>query len=194
MNEQQRDDPRTGADQGDARKRMTEPFAFHELPTAEIIQLALQAGLRRQQAEDIAQTVLLKSLADAPSFTGENAADQRRAWFVTVARHEIANVKRERQRHPMLSLEALAIELIDKHGEEPSAADREACIEELHVALRELSERNAISHRLVVGRYFEQRSIKELADAEKLTVSAVSGRLHRALAGLKARLPHNQDE
>ncbi len=82
----------------------------------------------------------------------------------------------------------------DRRRDEPSATDREAKLERLRRALRELSERGTCDYCLVVGRHLEGRSIKELAEAEGLTVRAVSCRLSRACAWLKARILEGQDE
>ncbi len=60
--------------------------------------------------------------------------------------------------------------------------------------MRELSERNEVDYRLVVGRHLEGRCVKELAEAEGLTVCAVWSRLHRARACLKARVLEYRDE
>lgn len=194
MNAQHSDDPHIDKDQRTACEWTAEQLAHYEQRMAELSRLALQAGLSLWQAEDVAQTVYQRFLENQPSFTGANAAEREHAWFLSVARHEIANVQREALRHPTVSLETLMEEPKDRRREESSASDREADLKRLQRALGELSEQHAIDHRLLVGRYMEKRSIKELAAAEGLTVRAVYNRLDRGRAWLKARLLADQNE
>lgn len=54
--------------------------------------------------------------------------------------------------------------------------------------MKELLERDPVNYRLVVGHHIEGRDIKELAEAEGLTVHAVWNRLARVRAKLRERL------
>ncbi len=95
MNAQHRDDPHDDAAQRDACQRLAEQLIFYRQRTAEISHLVLQAKLQPRETENVAQNALLKFLEEGPLFTGKNE-ERCRAWLVKVARHEIANVQRER--------------------------------------------------------------------------------------------------
>jgi len=84
-----------------------------------------------QEAAEIVQITWIKFLQVHPIFTGANTAEQCGAWLITVARHEAADRKRDRNRHPCRPLGTLPIEPIDAGTDRSTAelaayAEREA--------------------------------------------------------------------
>ncbi|MGH7171736.1 MAG: RNA polymerase sigma factor [Gemmataceae bacterium] len=194
MNEHHEDPPRDGAEQRSGWTPPTEPDALDQERTMTLLRCLLETRMRSEEAEEAAQMAWKKFLDDRPVFTSESAADQCLAWLFAVALHEAANLHRQSERHPCLSLDALSEELKDNCGDGSAAAEKAALLDELGKVLKELRDRDPLNHRLLVGHHIEGRDIKELAKAEGLTVHAVWNRLNRLRAKLRKRLTRFRDE
>lgn len=132
---------------------------------------------RTADADDILQECKVTLWKQFSSFTpGTNF----RAWARTIALHRILNYRRAEQRRPWSPLDQQFIESvageIERRGEH---FERQA--DSLHACLRKLPE----PHRsLVVARYYEERSVDELATRYGRTTEAV----YRLLSRIRAVL------
>jgi RNA polymerase sigma factor (sigma-70 family) len=132
-------------------------------------------------ADDLVQDVFLAALTGLASFQGTSSL---RAWILGIARHKVEDFYRQRLRasEPLEELEAT--------GGEPVAGDPPA--EELidgarlraktRSILAQLPERYSL---MLLWRYWEQRSIREIAAAAGTTEKGVERVLARARARFK---------
>jgi len=95
----------------------------------------------------------------------------------------------------MWSLDALPAEPRDRRDEE--SANRE-CEERqralLDAWMEELREKDPVNYRLLYGRFFERRSVKELAAAEGLSEDAASHRIRRTIQLLRELASRLRDD
>ena len=136
--------------------------------------------------DDIVQEVFLAAWDDLSSFRGESSL---RRWLLSIARHKVEDYYRRRLREPeslppedMQETEEPAVhrpieELIDRHRVE----DR------IRSVLAALPERYGL---ILLWRYWEKRSAREIAAAIGRTEKAVERLLARARAQFKKKWNH----
>ncbi len=149
-----------------------------------ISRLAFELSGDRGQAEDLAQSAWVQAL-ERPPETREDGS--LRAWLAIVIRNlargrtrtEIRQSRRERQ--------------IARPTTVPSAAESVQTFALQREVVEAVMELEPQSREIVVLRFFEDLSPREIAHRMGLSGSAVRSRLHRALAKLRDRLRESQD-
>ena len=142
----------------------------------------------RELAEEIAQNVFAiaarkaRRLASHPALTG---------WFYTTVKLEAAKALRTRGRHQR-RIKALANEMKSNPSTTTpmSSEDRAEWLDALPLLDESLDRLSAADRQIVLGRFFEQRSFREIAErsgkseaACKMRLKRTLGRLNRSLAG-----------
>jgi RNA polymerase sigma-70 factor, ECF subfamily len=130
---------------------------------------------RADVVEDLVQEVFLSALGSLPHWSG---ASPLRAWLLGIARHKIEDHYRRQLREPSsFDDEAESVEppadgpLIDE------VLDRERLEAKTHRVLRELPESYRVA---LLWRYWENRSVREMAEATGRTEKAIERLLARA--------------
>lgn len=140
-----------------------------------LVRAAVFLGARPHEAEDLAQTTLVRC------YTGwerVNSADNRDAYVYRMLLNSLRDVRRTRwwkdrqYDAPETTLRS-----------SPDAAERIAVADAVHRALAALSKPN---RDVVVLRYFAQLTEKQTAEALDIPPGTVKSRLSRALAHLAA--------
>jgi RNA polymerase sigma-70 factor, ECF subfamily len=136
---------------------------------------------RADLVDDVVQEVFLAALNGLASFAGQSSL---RGWLLGIARHKIEDVYRQRLRLPQALDEVTA-------GDKPSLSTIFSLDEQLDAAraraktqqiLARLPERYGL---MLLWRYWEQRSAREMAEAIGTTVKSVERTLARARARFK---------
>jgi RNA polymerase sigma-70 factor, ECF subfamily len=133
---------------------------------------------RIELADDVVQEVFLAALNGLATFHGTSSL---RAWLIGIARHKVDDLYRELLRTPE------PLEDIELVGGEPAAADRPIderldrarLREKARSILKRLPERYAL---MLLWRYWEQKTAREMADATCTTEKSVERTLARARA------------
>jgi RNA polymerase sigma-70 factor, ECF subfamily len=132
---------------------------------------------RADAVDDVVQDVFLAALDGLARFSGTSGL---RAWLLGIARHKVEDYYRRQLRAP----EGLA----DDGGEDGPAADgplideaidRERLEARTHRVLRAMPETYGVA---LLWRYWENRSIREIAEATGKTEKAIERLLARARA------------
>lgn len=136
-------------------------------------------------AEDIVQDVFLRALEHADSL---EAVHDLTSWLFRTARNRVIDWYRRRSR-ATVSLDAAVEAGFDAADEQTRGAEerlvRQAAAEQVERSLDELSD----AHRsVVVGRAFEGRSFRQLADSTGEPIGTLLSRKHAAYARLKELL------
>jgi RNA polymerase sigma-70 factor, ECF subfamily len=137
---------------------------------------------RADLVDDVVQNVFLAALNSLGAFQGQSPL---RTWLIGIARHKIEDVYRQRLRTPA------ALDDVDAL-EEDSLSQTTALDEQIDTArarakarhvLAQMPERYAL---MLLWRYWEQRSTREMAVAIGTTDKSVERTLARARAAFKA--------
>lgn len=117
-------------------------------------------------------------------------------WLFTIARNLVIDQRRKRT---MTSLD----EMFERKGEddrpmsfevggsEPSPFDRSANLEDRERIARALMELDTLYREVLVLRFQEDLSLKEIAKITKSPLSTVKSRLYRGLDAIKPMIGHN---
>jgi RNA polymerase sigma-70 factor (ECF subfamily) len=171
--------------------------AFEELVSRHeqrVYNLARRIVAQEQDAEDVTQQAFLSALDNLESFRGDASFA---TWITRIATHAALKIIRKRQGLPTVSLDA-ATEEDETYGSVPhpeyiadwrenpaELAGRSEAQRLIDEALSQLDEK----HRLVfLLRDVEGLSVKETADALKITEQNVKVRLLRARLQLREKL------
>jgi RNA polymerase sigma-70 factor (ECF subfamily) len=132
---------------------------------------------RADAVEDVVQDVFLAALDSLPKFSGTSGL---RAWLLGIARHKVEDYYRRQLRAP----ESLADEAEDggPAAEGPlidEVIDRERLEAKTHRVLRELPEAYGVA---LLWRYWENRSVRDMAEATGKTEKSIERLLARARA------------
>ena len=136
---------------------------------------------RADLVDDVVQEVFLAALNGLASFQGQSSL---RGWLLGIARHKVEDVYRQRLRLPQELDEVSA-------GDEPSLSVIAPLDEHIDAAraraktrqiLARLPERYGL---MLLWRYWEQRSAREVAEAIGTTVKSVERTLARARSRFK---------
>ena len=134
---------------------------------------------RADLVEDVVQDVFLAALASLASFQGTSSL---RTWLLGIARHKVEDHYRRRLRAPE-PLDEDAAELPIDTPLPDEAIDRGRAREKAQHVLQQLDE----AHRLVLlWRYWDSRSVRDIANATGKTEKAVERLLARARARFRA--------
>lgn len=151
---------------------------------------------RRQiAAEDIMQDVFSQAFRDIAKYEARDGASFF-AWLRTIADHRLTDALRRLGRkkrggdHQQLSQAALAqtssvVDLIDmvcheSHAPDSSVAHREAA-QAIHIGVANLPDDQ---RRVIRERFFEGKTVEEIATGMDRTTGAVRGLIHRAQKNL----------
>ena len=132
---------------------------------------------RADAVEDVVQDVFVAALDGLPRFTG---AAGLRAWLLGIARHKVEDYYRRQLRAPE-SLDTDPGEAEAAAGMPPmdEAIDRERLEARTHRVLRRMPEAYGV---VLLWRYWENRSVREMAEATGKTEKAIEHLLARARA------------
>lgn len=147
-----------------------------------LVRAAVFLGARPHEAEDLAQTTLVRC------YTGwerVNNAENRDAYVYRMLLNCLRDVRRTRWWKDRQYDDPAALEGPDRPGRPsgPDAAERVAVADAVHRALGSLTKPN---RDVVVLRYFVQLSERQTAEALGVPAGTVKSRLSRALAHLAA--------
>jgi RNA polymerase sigma factor (sigma-70 family) len=185
MKQRREDRPRRDAARRSTHKRM--PDALQ----AEIDVLwyfARRLRVLTDEFEEMVQEVSLAFMEQQPRFQGKGGKSRLRAWLRRVFRGKIVDEWRRRKRSPVKVPDSLLEKLLDHRDAEAAVAEvLERRRELLGLLLEELRVSDPPNYRLLYGRYFERRGVKELAATEGLTESQVSSRIYSAKQRLRKR-------
>jgi RNA polymerase sigma-70 factor, ECF subfamily len=130
--------------------------------------------------DDLVQDVFLAALKGLAGFEGESSL---RTWLVGIARHKIEDIYRHRLRAALaLDLESTEEELAANAIPLDEQIDRARADAKTRRVLERLPERYAL---ILLWRYWEQRSAREVAAATGTTEKSVERLLARARAKFK---------
>jgi RNA polymerase sigma-70 factor (ECF subfamily) len=135
---------------------------------------------RTELVDDVVQDVFLAAFNGLAAFQGQSSL---RTWLIGIARHKIEDVYRQRLRLP----EALdAVDFVEDRVANPTTLDEQidtarARAKARHVLAR-MPERYGL---MLLWRYWELRSTREMADAIGTTEKSVERTLARARARFK---------
>lgn len=137
---------------------------------------------RADVVDDVVQDVFLAALNGLAAFQGQSSL---RTWLLGIARHKIEDIYRQRLRLPE-SLDA-ADSAAEEVAAETAALDEQIdstrARERARRVLAQLPERYGL---MLLWRYWEQRSTREMAGAVGTTEKSVERMLARARARFKA--------
>jgi RNA polymerase sigma-70 factor, ECF subfamily len=130
---------------------------------------------RADLVDDVVQDVFLAALSSLSSFLGNAPL---RSWLLGIARHKVETYYRKRLREP---------EPLADNDEEPAAGgipvdeliDRERLEAKTQRVLRQLPEAYGLA---LLWRYWESRSVRQMAEATGKTEKAIERLLARARA------------
>jgi RNA polymerase sigma-70 factor, ECF subfamily len=143
--------------------------------------LALQKGLRAEEAEDVAQEVFLKAYRNLSALQEPDAFAR---WLYGITAHAVADVGRVRaRRHEEGSLQATPEPLAP-----PDARADPLFSEERRQVFRALGELNEEQRLVILLRYVEGLTPKQIAERLGEPRGTVRSRLHHALATLQSAL------
>ncbi|HEY7424583.1 MAG TPA: sigma-70 family RNA polymerase sigma factor [Gemmataceae bacterium] len=149
-----------------------------------------------EDVEGVIQEAMLMAWRKCPAaLWREDAVKQLRRWLFVTARRLAFNWSRRLKRHRMQSLDALPGEPRDRRDEESANqeyGERRRAL--LDAWIEELLDKDPVSYRLLYGRFFEVRQIKELAAAEGLSENAASHRISRTIQLFRERASWLRDE
>jgi RNA polymerase sigma-70 factor, ECF subfamily len=138
---------------------------------------------RTDLVDDMVQDVFLAALGSLAQFRG---ASSLRSWLLGIARHKVEDFYRRQLRAP---------ESLDDEGAEPAtdaplqdeAIDRQRAHAKTQQVLRQLPEQYCLA---LLWRYWENRSVRDIAEATGKTEKAIERTLARARARFRALWEH----
>ncbi|MBS42965.1 MAG: SigE family RNA polymerase sigma factor [Nocardioides sp.] len=141
-----------------------------------LVRSAVFLGCDLHEAQDVAQTTLVKAYAAWPRVA---AADDRTAYVYRM----LVNALRDARRRRSASERPAEHLPVDRSGGTPDAADGGATADAVHRAMAGLS---PLNRQVVVLRYFAGLTERQTAEALDVPPGTVKSRLSRALAHLAA--------
>jgi RNA polymerase sigma-70 factor (ECF subfamily) len=180
------------ADRALVEAAVRDPLRFDALYrkyVAQVYSYAVYELGDHHDAEDATERTFVSALVALPRFEerarpddGEGASTFR-VWLFRIARNVVANLRRDRRRHPQASIDA-AVELAG--GPDPEGvATRRAEVDEAWSAVAQLPDDR---RRAVVLRFVEEMSTAEIAGVLGRSEGAVRVLLHRALRSVSREL------
>jgi RNA polymerase sigma-70 factor, ECF subfamily len=130
--------------------------------------------------DDVVQDVFLAALKGLPAFEGQSSL---RTWLVAIARHKIEDIYRQRLRAALaLDLESIEVEPTANETALDERIDKARAGAKTRRVLERMPERYAL---ILLWRYWEQRSARDVAAAIGTTEKSVERLLARARAKFK---------
>jgi RNA polymerase sigma-70 factor, ECF subfamily len=139
--------------------------------------VVLKVG-RREEAEDITHQVFLAAWKSIPGY--EHMGNPFSSWLYQIARNQI--IDHYRSKKTDVDLEEPAAQAIASHDDLESDAHMRMEFQKIQVALKELS---SDYQDVIIMRFIEEQSIKEVAAALGKSEGAVKLMQHRAIKELK---------
>ena len=148
-----------------------------------------------ERARDMAQETFIRVYVARNRF---DASRRFKPWVLCIARNLCLNELKRKKAVPMESLEEYATDARDDHGDLMHAevsGPAEALLtkerhELLHAILNDLGDE---ARELVMMRFFERMSAREIAEVTGSTEGAVRTRLHRILKSLREQYAGTED-
>ncbi len=136
---------------------------------------------RADLVDDVVQDVFLAALDGLASFRGQSSL---RSWLIGIARHKIEDVYRERLRLPeaLDDVDAVERESVSPPPGPDQLMDSARMRDKVQRVLAQMPERYGL---ILLWRYWEQRSTREMARAMGTTEKSVERTLARARAWFK---------
>src|SRR5262249_15955234 len=135
---------------------------------------------RPDLVDDVVQEVFLAALGSLSSFLGTSSL---RTWLFGIARHKVESYYRQRLREPEPLAEGE--EGTDLPTADPPADERIDRVRMEARTRRVLKQLPEAYSMLLLWRYWENRSVREIAEATGTTEKAIERRLARARARFK---------
>ncbi len=130
--------------------------------------------------DDVVQDVFLAALKGLAAFEGQSSL---RTWLVAIARHKIEDIYRQRLRTALaLDLESIDVEPTANETALDERIDKARAGAKTRRVLERMPERYAL---ILLWRYWEQRSARDVATAIGTTEKSVERLLARARANFK---------
>lgn len=138
---------------------------------------------RTDLVDDTVQDVFLAALGSLAQFRGTSSLQ---AWLLGIARHKVEDFYRRQLRAP---------QPLDDENAEPAAdaplpdeaIDRQRAQARTQIVLRQLPEQYSLA---LLWRYWENRSVRDIAEATGKTEKAIERTLARARAQFRALWEH----
>jgi RNA polymerase sigma-70 factor (ECF subfamily) len=136
---------------------------------------------RADLVDDVVQDVFLAALSGLAGFQGQSSL---RTWLIGIARHKVDDIYRQRLRLPQ------SFDELDSEGDEPRS-EAPALDEQIDSARASAKARHVLAQMperyslMLLWRYWEQRSAREMAVAIGTTEKSVERTLARARARFK---------
>ena len=136
---------------------------------------------RADLVDDVVQDVFLAAFNGLAAFQGQSSV---RAWLIGIARHKIEDIYRQRLRLPATieDVDSVQAESLSKSPGLDQELDSARMREKVRRVLPQMPERYGL---MLVWRYWEQRSTREIAGAIGATEKSVERTLARARAWFK---------
>ncbi len=175
-----------------ARLREGEQSALSELVCRyqnDIFRFCLHYLRDVELAKEVAQETFVRVYAARQRF---DSARRFRPWVLCIARNLCLNELKRKKAVMMESLDTYASAARTEEGKLlstcPDSPDHHLMTAERHELLaRALASLDDVSREIVVLRFFERLSAREIAEIANSTEGAVRTRLHRALRSLRSR-------
>jgi RNA polymerase sigma-70 factor (ECF subfamily) len=140
---------------------------------------------RADLVDDIVQEVFLAAWGSLERFEGRSTL---KTWLLGIARHKVENYYRTRLREPhSLDLDESSLPEIAEEPKFDLAIDVERTMERTRSVLAELPESYSL---LLLWRYWEKKSVREMAESIGRTEKAVERALARAREQFRRRWKH----
>jgi RNA polymerase sigma-70 factor, ECF subfamily len=179
-------------DRGMVAEAQADPARFEALYRkylAQVYSYAYYELRDHHEAEDATERTFLAALANLHRFEERarpedgDGASTFRVWLFRIARNVVANLRRNRRRHPQVPLEA-AVVVADPLDVERSATLRD----EATRAWRAVGRLEGDRRRAVVLRFVDEMSTAEIAGILGRSEGAVRVLIHRALRAVAREL------
>ena len=145
-----------------------------------IFNYVMRSVMSNSLAEDIVSETFLKALRGFPRYRG--GPERLLGWLYRIATNTLLDhYRRSKKEKSQLFLEATGEILVGQGlvaADDPRMAhERVECYQELHRAIQRLKDIYRVT---IVLHYFEERSVKEIAETLRCTRVTVKWRLHHA--------------
>jgi RNA polymerase sigma-70 factor (ECF subfamily) len=158
-----------------------DPLRFETLYrkyVAQVYSFALYETRAHHAAEDITEQVFLQALRGLPAFDdrGLDEGSTFKVWLFQICRNVLANERRRERRHPQASLD-LALDIQAPDDPATAVADRDEAARAWQVIQGLPDDRR----RVLVLRFVEEMSAREIGEVTGRSPGAVRVLIHRAL-------------
>lgn len=148
-----------------------------------------------ERARDMTQETFIRVYLARARF---DTARRFKPWVLCIARNLCLNELKRKKAVPMESLEEYASDARNEHGEllqsEAGGPDELLMTKERHGLLHDiLAELDPAARELVMMRFFERLSARDIAEVMGSTEGAIRTRLHRVLKGLREQYADTED-